>query len=55
MTEDEMVEWLADMQRLSRELMKTGAAKPYDELAHGKAADAALRKLKSLAVAGDVI
>lgn len=55
MSEDAMVEWLVDMQKLARVLLKTGAAKPYSKIAHNIAVQATLDKMTSLANSGDII
>ena len=55
MTEDEMVEFLAKLQKGSREIFWAGSANPYDENAHKAAVDVALVQLRELAGWGDIV
>ena len=55
MSEDEMVEFLAELQRRCREIIRTGSVNPYDERVHKSAVNNAYEKLRELAELGDIV
>ena len=55
LTEDQMVEELAEIQKLARRMFSTGNSKPYDESSHEKACTLVTKKLKYFSNCSDFI
>jgi hypothetical protein len=55
LTEDQMVEELAELQRRAREMRRVGAIRPYSEKNHERAVTAVMEILIWLARSGDVV
>ncbi len=55
LTEDQMVEELAAIQVLARQMVKAGGVRPYDEMEHEKACKDVTDKMLWLARCGDIV
>ena len=55
LTEDQMVEELAGIQRLARQMFEAGRVHPYNKLEHAEACSAVTKKMNQLALSGDII
>ena len=58
LSEDEMVNWLSNLQRLSRAMLvaaRNPATGAYNPIAHEKAVEAVFQELKWLSSKGDVV
>ncbi len=55
LNEDQMVEELAEIQRLARLTLEASTARPYDQPTHEKTCNDLYQKMKWLALSGDVI
>ncbi|KKK87060.1 hypothetical protein LCGC14_2757020 [marine sediment metagenome] len=53
LSEDQMVEELAEIQRLARLTLEATAARPYDQSIHEKTCNDLFKKMKWLALKGD--
>lgn len=55
LTEDQMVEELAEIQRLARKTYEAVEAQPYDRDVHERTCQALMVKMKQLAQKGDIV
>lgn len=55
LSEDQLVEELAEIQRLARKILETGKIEPYSETNHATACKDLLTKVVKLARKGDVV
>ncbi len=55
LTEEQMVEELSEFQRLARQMISEGGARPYSKQKHERSVDALLKKMAWLAGKGDIV